>query len=122
MADLDSHCYKLQESLDELIRVRQLVSGKDSVIKDLHASKRSIVQELEAARLTVKAAEDTSAALKAQRNKAMDKAVRAGQILMRRPGVIVSDDIVADVNAAPNSSSRPSSSFAPEKNISKQRH
>jgi hypothetical protein len=45
--------------------------------------------------------------------------IRAGQILMRRPGVIVPDDIVADVNAAPDSSSRPSSSVAPEKNITK---
>jgi hypothetical protein len=38
---------------------------------------------------------------------------------MRRPGVIVPDDIVTDVNAAPNSSSHPSSSVAPEKNITK---
>jgi hypothetical protein len=67
--------------------------------------------------LAVKAAEDTSATLKAQRDKAMDKAVRAGRILMRRPGVVVLDDIVADVNAAPDSSGRPSSSVAPEKNI-----
>jgi hypothetical protein len=119
MADLDNHRYKLQESLDELIRVRQLVSGKDSVIKDLCASKRSVVQELEAARLAIKAAEDTSATLKAQRDKAMDKAIRAGRILMRGPGVIVPDDIVVDVNAAPDSSSRPSSSVAPEKNITK---
>jgi hypothetical protein len=86
---------------------------------DLRASKRSIVQELEAARLAVKAAEDTSATLRAQRDRAMDKAVRAGRILMRRPGVIVPDDIVADVNAAPASSSCPSSSVAPEKNITK---
>jgi hypothetical protein len=119
MAGLDNHRYKLQESLDELIRVRQLVSCKDSVIKDLCASKRSVVQELEAARLAVKAAEDTSATLKAQRDKARDKAIRAGRILMRRPGVIVPDDIVADVNAAPDSSSRPSLSVAPEKNITK---
>jgi hypothetical protein len=49
----------------------------------------------------------------------MDKVVRVGRILMRRPGVIVPDDIRADVNAAPDSSSRPSSSFAPEKNIAK---
>jgi hypothetical protein len=49
----------------------------------------------------------------------MDKAIRAGQILMRRSGVIVPDDIVADVNAAPDSSSRPSSSVDPEKNIAK---
>jgi hypothetical protein len=119
MADLDNHRYKLQESLDELIRVRQLVLGKDSVIKDLRASKRSVVQELEAVRLAVKAAEDTSATLKAQCDKAMDKAIHAGRILMRRPGVIVPDDIVEDVNAAPDSSSRPSSSVAPEKNITK---
>jgi hypothetical protein len=119
MADLDNHRYKLQESQYELIRVRKLVSSKDSVIKDLRTSKRSVVQELEAARLAVKAAEDTSTTLKAQRDKAMDKAIRVGRILMRRPGVIVPDDIIADVNAAPDSSSRYSSSVAPEKTITK---
>jgi hypothetical protein len=56
--------------------------------------------------------------LKAQRDKAMDKAIRAGRILMRRSGVIVPDDIIADVNSVPDSSSRPSS-VAPEKNITK---
>jgi hypothetical protein len=119
MADLDNHRYKLQESLDEMIRLRQLVSSKDSVIRDLRVSKRSVIQELEAARLATKVAEDTSATLKAQRDKAMDKAIRAGRILMRRPDVTVPDDIVVDVNAAPNSSSRPSSSVAPKKNSSK---
>jgi hypothetical protein len=69
--------------------------------------------------VAVKAAEDTSATLKAHHDRAMDKAIRAGRILMRRPGVVVPDDIVEDVNAAPNSSSRPSSSVAPEKNITK---
>jgi hypothetical protein len=49
----------------------------------------------------------------------MDKAIRVGRILMRRPGVILPDDIRADVNAAPDSSSRPSSSVAPEKNVAK---
>jgi hypothetical protein len=93
------------------------VSSKDSVIKDLRASKRSVVQEREAARLAVKAAEDTSATLRAQRDRAMDKAIRTGRILMRRPGVIVPDDIVADVNAAPDSSSHPSSSVAPKKTL-----
>jgi hypothetical protein len=47
----------------------------------------------------------------------MDKAIRAGQILMRRPGVVVPDDIVADVKAAPDASSRPSSSIAPAKKL-----
>jgi chromosome segregation ATPase len=119
MADLDNHRYKLQESQDELIRVRQLLSSKDSIIKDLRASKRSVIQELEAARLAVNAAEDTSTTLKAQCDRAMDKAIRVGRILMRRPGVIVPDDIIAAVNTAPDSSSRPSSSVAPEKNITK---
>jgi hypothetical protein len=96
-----------------------LVSSKDSIIKDLRASKRSVVQELEAARLATKVAKDNSIVLKAQRDKAMDKAIRAGRILMRRPGVVVPDDIVVDVKAAPDSSTRPSSSVAPEKNIAR---
>jgi hypothetical protein len=101
MADLEHHRHELQVSQDEILRLRQLVSSKDSVIKDLRASKRSVVQELEAARLATKVAEDNSIILKAQRDKAMDKAIRAGRILMRRPGVIVPDDIVADVILTP---------------------
>jgi uncharacterized protein YhaN len=119
MANLDNHRHKLQESQDEILCLRQLVSSKDSVIKDLRTSKRSVVQELEAARLATKVAEDTSTTLKAQRDKAMDKAIHTGRILMRRPGMIVPDDIVADVNAAPDSSSHPSSSVAPKKNTAK---
>jgi uncharacterized protein YhaN len=117
--ELDNHRYKLQESLDDVIRLRQLISTKDAVIKDLRASKKSIAQELETAQLAVKVAEETSATLRAQRDKAMDKAIRAGRHLMRRPGVVIPDNIRADVNAAPDSSSRPSSSVAPEKNVAK---
>jgi hypothetical protein len=43
----------------------------------------------------------------------MDKVVCAGRILMRSPSVVVLDDFVADVKAAPDASSRPSSSVAP---------
>jgi hypothetical protein len=46
-------------------------------------------------------------------DKAMDKAVRARQILMRRPGVMVPEDFFADVVAAPDVVSRPSSSATP---------
>jgi hypothetical protein len=42
-----------------------------------------------------------------------------GRILMRRPSVVVPDDIVADVKATPDDSSRPSSSIAPAKDIAK---
>ena len=119
MADLDHHRHELQASQDEVLRLRQLVSSKDSTIKDLRASKKSVAQELEATRLATKVAEDNSTILKAQRDKAMDKAIRVGRILMRRPGEVVPDDIVADVKAAPDSSSRPSSAVAPEKDIAK---
>jgi hypothetical protein len=75
------------------------------------------VQELEVARLAIKASEDNCAVLKAQRDKAMDKVIRAGRILTRRPSVVVPDDIVVDVKAAPDASSRPSSSVAPVKDV-----
>jgi hypothetical protein len=78
MTDLDHHRHELQVSQDEILRLRQLVSSKDSVIKDLRASKRSVAQELEAAQLAAKVAEDNCAVLKAQHDKAMDKAIRAG--------------------------------------------
>jgi hypothetical protein len=118
MEELDNHRCKLQESTDDVIRLRQLISAKDAAIKELRASKKS-AQELETAQLAVKVAEETTVTLRAQRDRAMDKAIRAGRILMRRPSVIVPDDIRADVNAAPDSSSRPSSSVAPEKSIAK---
>jgi hypothetical protein len=119
MEELDNHRCKLQESTNEVICLRQLISAKDAAIKEIHASKKSIAQELETAQLAVKVAEETSITLRAQRDRAMDKAIRAGRILMRRPGVVVPDDIRADVIAAPDSSSRPSSSIAPEKDIAK---
>jgi hypothetical protein len=86
-------------------------------IIDLRASKKLAAQELETARLAAKASEDSCVVLRAQRDKAMDKAIRVGQILMRRPGVVVPDDIVANVKAAPDASSRPSSSIAPTEKI-----
>jgi hypothetical protein len=119
MEELDNHRCKLQESSDDVICLKQSISAKDAVTKELRASKKSLTQELQTAQLAVKVAEETSITLRAQRDRAMDKAIRAGRILMRRPGVIVPDDIRADVNAAPDSSSRPSSSVAPEKNVAK---
>jgi hypothetical protein len=92
-----------------------LLSNKDSTIKDLRASKKLVAQELEVAQLAVKTLENNCAVLKAQREKAMDKVIHASRILMRRPDVMVPDDIVADVKAAPDAASRPSSSVAPAK-------
>jgi hypothetical protein len=39
MEELDNHRCKLHESLDDVIRLRQLISAKDAVIKELRASK-----------------------------------------------------------------------------------
>jgi hypothetical protein len=114
MEELDNQRCKLQESSDEVTRLKKLISAKDATIKELRASKKSIAHDLETARLAAKVVEETSVTLRA-----MDKAIRAGRILMRRPGVVVPEDIRADVSAAPDSSSRPSSSIAPEKNITK---
>jgi septal ring factor EnvC (AmiA/AmiB activator) len=119
MEELDNQRCKLQESADEVTRLKQMISAKDATIKELRASKKSIVKELETVRPAAKVAEETSVTLRAQRDRAMDKAIQAGRILMRRPSVVVPEDIRADVNAAPDSSSRPSSSIAPEKNITK---
>jgi chromosome segregation ATPase len=119
MEELDNLRCRLQESTDDVIRLRQLISAKDAAIRELRASKKSITQELEAAQLAAKVVEETFITLRAQRDRAMDKAIRVGRILMRRPGVVVPDDIRADVDAAPDSSSRPSSSVAPEKDIAK---
>jgi hypothetical protein len=76
MSDLDHHRHELQISQDEVLRLGQLLSTKDSTIKDLRASKKLVAQELETARLALKALEDSCTVLKAQRDKAMDKAVR----------------------------------------------
>jgi hypothetical protein len=43
MEDLDNHRHMLQESLDEVTCLKQSMSNKDAVIKDLRASKKSIV-------------------------------------------------------------------------------
>jgi hypothetical protein len=113
MSDLDHHRNELRTSQDEVSRLGKLLSTKDSAIKELRASKKLVTQELEAAHLTIKALEDDRVIMKAMCDKAMDKAVRDGRILMRRPGVVVPEDIVADVVATPDAASRPSSSVAP---------
>jgi chromosome segregation ATPase len=113
MSDLDHHRDELRASQTEVSQLGKLLSSKDSVIKELHASKKLVMQELEAARLNIKALEDDCVVMKAMCDKAMDKAVHAGRILMRRHGVVVPEDIVADVLAAPAVMSRPSSSATP---------
>jgi hypothetical protein len=113
MLDLDHHRDELRASQTELSRLGKLLSSKDSVIKELCASKKLVMQELEAARLNIKSLENDRVVMKAMCDKAMDKVVRSGRILMRRPGVVVPEDIIPDVLAVPVVMSRPSSSTTP---------
>jgi hypothetical protein len=94
-------------------RLTKLLSSKDSIIKELRALKKLVSQELDIARRNIKALEDDHGIMKVMCDKAMDKVVRAGQILMKRPGVVVPKDIVADVLAAFAGVSKPSSSGDP---------
>jgi uncharacterized protein YaaR (DUF327 family) len=97
MYDLEHHRNELHASQDEVSRLGKLLSTKDSTIRELRASKKLVTQELEAAQLAIKTLESNCVILKAQRDRAMDKVVRAGRILIRRLDVVVPDDIVADV-------------------------
>jgi hypothetical protein len=51
--------------MDEVTRLKQLISAKDATIKELRVSKKSIAQELETAQLAAKVAEETSVTLRA---------------------------------------------------------
>jgi hypothetical protein len=55
--------------------------------------------------------------MKAWCNKAMDKAVRASRILMKRPDIVVPDDIIDDVLAVSCTSSKALASSNPADNI-----
>jgi hypothetical protein len=54
MSNLDDHRHELQVYQDEVLRLGQLLSTKDSTIKDLRASKKLVTQELDVSRLVLK--------------------------------------------------------------------
>jgi hypothetical protein len=114
MSELDHHRDELRSSKTEVSRLGKQLSSKDSVIKELRASKKLVTQELEVARHNIKALEDDHVVMEAMCDKAMDKAVRAGRILMRICGVVVPENIVADVLAVSTGVSKPSSSGNPD--------
>jgi capsid protein len=94
-------------------QLNRLLSSKDSVIRELRSSKKLVSQELEIARRDIKVLEDDHDIMKALCDKAMDKVVRDDRILMKRHGVVVSDDIVADMLAASAGTSKSSPSGDP---------
>jgi hypothetical protein len=79
--------------------------------------KKLVSQELEIACHDIKVLEDVRGIMKALCNNAMDKAVHAGRILMKRPGVVVPDDIVADMLTLFVGTSKPSPSCDPASKV-----
>jgi hypothetical protein len=113
MSELDRHRDELKVSQNEVSQLNRLLSSRDSLIRELRASKKLVSQELEIARRDIKVLEDDRGIMKALCDKAMDKVVRTGRILIKRPGIVVPDDIVADVLAASVGTSKPSPSSDP---------
>jgi hypothetical protein len=117
MSELDHHRDELRASQTEVSRLNKLLSSKDFVIKELRVSKKLVSRELEIARHYIKALEDDRSIMKAMCDKAMDKTIHFGCILMKRPGVVVLEDIVADVLAVSAGVSKTSSSGNPASKV-----
>lgn len=79
--------------------------SKDSSIRDLRCSKK-FLSRVDTAKQNIKVLEGDCEVLKAGYDKARDKVIRTGRLLMKRPGVVVSNDIVADVQAASGTTSK----------------
>jgi hypothetical protein len=76
MSELDRHRDELKVSQNEVSRLNRLLTSRDSIIRELRASKKLVSQELEIARRNIKVLEDDRGIMKALCDKAMDKAVR----------------------------------------------
>jgi hypothetical protein len=113
MSELDHHRDELRVSQIEVSWLNKLLSSKDSIIKELRALKKLVPQEFEIACRNIKVLEDDHGIMKAMCDKAMDKVVRASRILMKIPGVVVPEDIVADILIASAGMSKPSTSGDP---------
>jgi hypothetical protein len=113
MSELDRHRDELKVSQNEVSWLNRLLPSRDSVIRELRASKKLVSQEMEIARRDIKVLEDDCGTMKALCDKVMNKVVRTVRILMKGPGVVVPDDIVANVLATSVGTSKPSPSGDP---------
>jgi predicted GNAT family acetyltransferase len=118
MSELDRQRDELTVSHTEVSRLNKLLSSKESAIGELRASKKLVSQESKISHRNIRVLEDDRGIMKAMCDKAMDKAIRAGRILMKRPGVVVLEDIVADILAASAGVSKPSPSNDPSGKVS----
>lgn len=100
MEELQRKRDKPKESQDEVLTLSNSLSSKESTIKDICASRKILSQELDVAKHNIGVLESNLVVLQATYDKAMDKAVRAGRLLMKRPSVVVLEDILVDVLSA----------------------
>jgi chromosome segregation ATPase len=91
---------ELKESQEEVSTLSNSLPSKDSTIRDLGASKKFVSQELETTKWNIKVLEGDREIFKAGYDKAMDKVVRASRLLVKKPSVVVPEDIIVDVEAA----------------------
>lgn len=97
MSELDkkrSELALLQGLVDEL---HESLSSNDSALKSLRALSKSQAKKLEVLDHKVGVFENDCKLLKASRDKAMDKVIHAGRLLMKKPDVVIPQDIVTDV-------------------------
>jgi hypothetical protein len=113
MEELERKRNVLKEFQEEVSVLSRSLSSKDSTNKDLHASKKFVSQELETVQRNIKVLKNDREIMKVGYDKAMDKTIRAGHLLMKRPGVVVPGDIVADVLAVLGTTARAPSPSGP---------
>lgn len=115
MKELQCNRDELQESQDEMSALYNSLSSKDSTIKDLRASKKFLSQELDTAKHNIRFLEGDPEILKAGYDKAMDKKIRVGHILKKKPNVVVPTDALAasGTTAKVPAPSRPKADSAP---------
>jgi hypothetical protein len=65
MSELDRHRDELKVSQNEVSQLNRLLSSRDSLIRELRASKKLVSQELEIARRDIKVLEDDRGIMKA---------------------------------------------------------
>lgn len=82
MEELQRKRDKPKESQDEVLTLSNSLSSKESTIKDMCALRKILSQELDVAKHNIGVLESNLVVLQAAYDKAMDKAVRAGRLLM----------------------------------------
>jgi hypothetical protein len=97
MDELQRNKDELKESQDDVLKLGNSLYSKESTIKDLHASRKFLSEELDVAKDNIGVLESVRVVLQAAYDKVMGKAICACHLLMKRPDIVVPKDILVDV-------------------------